>query len=161
MSQTKQCTLGPDDAARVFKGEAGAKFAEACAGGPAIGIEVCGGNAAQAARAAGTTLGDALLYISAESETGAADVEAFYGGKIDGADDTPVSHGLNSQLVRCDDGLVERAWHIGGLYSEAIEEVVLWLERAIEVAENAEHDGAEGVVAMLETILRRELSGWI
>ncbi|MGB0590627.1 MAG: dipeptidyl-peptidase 3 family protein [Myxococcota bacterium] len=71
-----------------------------------------------------------------------ADVEAFYSEKIDGDDDTPISHGLNSQLVRCDDGLVERAWHIGGLYSEAIEEVVLWLERAIEVAENAEQRAA-------------------
>lgn len=60
----------------------------------------------------------------------------FYAAKSANDDDTPVSHGLNSKLVKVDGEVVERVWRIGGMYSEALEQVVYWLERAITVAEN-------------------------
>lgn len=60
----------------------------------------------------------------------------FYAAKSAGDDDTPVSHGLNSKLVKVDGEVVERVWRIGGMYGEALEQVVYWLERAITVAEN-------------------------
>ncbi|GJM12590.1 MAG: dihydrofolate reductase [Pseudohongiella sp.] len=64
------------------------------------------------------------------------EVVDFYAAKSALDDSTPVSHGLNSKLVKVDGEIVERVWHIGGMYSEALEQVVYWLERAIEVAEN-------------------------
>ena len=71
-----------------------------------------------------------------------AEVEAFYAAKTDADDVRPVSHGLNSQLVRCGDQLVERTWRVGGLYSPAIERIVGWLEEAVTVAEGPEQRAA-------------------
>ena len=60
----------------------------------------------------------------------------FYAAQSANDDSTPVSHGLNSKLVKVDGEIVERVWRVGGMYSEALEQVVYWLERAIGVAEN-------------------------
>lgn len=66
----------------------------------------------------------------------------FYAAKSANDDDTPVSHGLNSKLVKVDGEVIERVWHIGGMYTEALEQVVYWLERAIGVAENEKQQRA-------------------
>ncbi len=67
----------------------------------------------------------------------AAEVADFYARRRAEADDPRVSFGLNSQVVRNADGeLVERVWKIDGLYGPAIAEIVKWLEKAVEVAEN-------------------------
>ena len=42
------------------------------------------------------------------------------------------------QLLKEDGKLVEKTWKIGGMYGETIEHIVYWLEKASEVAENAE-----------------------
>jgi dipeptidyl-peptidase-3 len=60
----------------------------------------------------------------------------FYTVQSANDDSTPISHGLNSKLVKVDGEIFERVWHVGGMYSEALEQVVYWLERAIAVAEN-------------------------
>lgn len=50
---------------------------------------------------------------------------------------TPISFGLNSQLVaKKDGGIEERVWRVGGMYGAALEECVRWLEKAASVAEN-------------------------
>ena len=65
------------------------------------------------------------------------EVTAFYQAKSAGESAAPLSWGLNATLVRNDAGeLEEKTWRIGGLYSEAIAEIVAWLERAVTVAEN-------------------------
>ena len=64
------------------------------------------------------------------------EVVDFYAALSASDDSTPISYGLNSKLVKIDGQIVERVWHIGGMYSEALEQVVYWLERAIGVAEN-------------------------
>ncbi len=64
------------------------------------------------------------------------EVVNFYAALSDNDDSTPVSHGLNSKLVKVDGEIVERVWRVGGMYSAALEQVVYWLERAIAVAEN-------------------------
>ena len=64
------------------------------------------------------------------------EVEAFYDAMKDPKDDTPVSYGLNSRLVKENGKLVEKVWKIDGLYGEAIAKVVGWLEKAEQVAEN-------------------------
>lgn len=66
-----------------------------------------------------------------------AEVEDFYRAKADPGDTTPVSWGLNSQLTKNADGeVIERVWKVGGMYGEAIAQVVYWLEQAMTVAEN-------------------------
>jgi len=66
----------------------------------------------------------------------ADEVAAFYAAKTDEDPSRPVSWGLNSQLARIDGELVERTWYIDGMYGPAIEQIVLWLEKASGVAEN-------------------------
>lgn len=64
------------------------------------------------------------------------EVKVFYGAMRDTTDLTPISHGLNSRLVKENGKLTEKVWKVGGLYSPAIERIVLWLEKALAVAEN-------------------------
>ena len=64
------------------------------------------------------------------------EAEAFYAAMKDPQDETPVSYGLNSRLVKEADGrLVEKVWKVGGLYGPAIEKIVYWLKQAEGVAE--------------------------
>lgn len=66
-----------------------------------------------------------------------AEVEAFYAEKIDKKDPKPISYGLNSKLVRGEDGkLMEKVWKVGGMYGEALAGVADWLEQASLYAEN-------------------------
>ena len=66
-----------------------------------------------------------------------AEAEAFYAKVKKELTDTLVSMGLNSRVVRNAKGQLEEAvWKVGGLYSGAIEQIVFWLEKAVEVAEN-------------------------
>ncbi len=61
----------------------------------------------------------------------------YYSKIIDPADSRPVSYGLNSQMVLDENGqIAEIPWKVGGMYGPAIEKVVFWLEKAVEVAEN-------------------------
>ena len=65
------------------------------------------------------------------------EVEAFYGKmKAEGDSRCPLSYGLNSRLEKENGQLVERVWKVGGLYSEAIEQIVAELEKAAAFAEN-------------------------
>ena len=67
------------------------------------------------------------------------EAEAFYAALKDPKDETPVSYGLNSRLVKDADGrLVEKVWKVGGLYGPAIEKIVYWLKQAETVAETPE-----------------------
>jgi dipeptidyl-peptidase-3 len=65
------------------------------------------------------------------------EVEAYYEGKKDANPDHPVSHGLNSKLIKTESGNIEeRVWKVGGMYSDAIKKIVFWLNKAVNVAEN-------------------------
>lgn len=65
-----------------------------------------------------------------------AEVEAFYAKMKDPNDNTPISYGLNSKLVKENGVLVEKTYKVGGMYSAAIKRIVGWLEKAATVAEN-------------------------
>ena len=66
-----------------------------------------------------------------------AEVDAFYAKKIEKGNDKPVSYGLNSKLVRNADGsLSEKVYSANGMYGPAIKQIMKWLEKAVEVAEN-------------------------
>ena len=61
----------------------------------------------------------------------------FYDERItDKTSKTPVMVGLNSKLVKENGVLVEKIWKVGGMYTQAIEKIVYWLEKAVTVAEN-------------------------
>ncbi|WP_404424285.1 dipeptidyl-peptidase 3 family protein [Nibricoccus sp. IMCC34717] len=66
----------------------------------------------------------------------AAEVQEFYAAMAKAVGNPRLSYGLNSQLVKVDGKIVERTWKIGGLYGEALERVVYWLEKALPVAES-------------------------
>ena len=66
-----------------------------------------------------------------------AEVEALYAGMTDPSDKTPVSYGLNSRVVKGEDGVVrEDVYKVGGLYGQALEKINESLKKAAEVAEN-------------------------
>ena len=65
------------------------------------------------------------------------EVEKFYADMADPNDPAPVSYGLNSRLVKGEDGVIrEEVYRIGGLYGPALEKIVSELEKAQSVAEN-------------------------
>jgi dipeptidyl-peptidase-3 len=65
------------------------------------------------------------------------EVEAFYADVAVPGDTTPVSLGLNSRLAKIDGVPVEHVQRVGGRYTQAIERMVGWLEKAAAKAENA------------------------
>lgn len=66
------------------------------------------------------------------------EAEKFYAAMADPKDPQPISYGLNSRLEKQNGQLKENVYKVGGLYSEAIEKVVYWLEKAANVAETPE-----------------------
>ena len=64
-----------------------------------------------------------------------AEAEAWYNAHKDTSDE-PLWIGLNAKLVKRDGKIEEQTYKVGGLYAEALEKVVYWLEKAKEVAEN-------------------------
>ena len=65
------------------------------------------------------------------------EVEALYASMIDPGDKTPVSYGLNSRVVKGEDGVVrEEVYKVGGLYGPSLEKIIAELEKAAAVAEN-------------------------
>ena len=66
-----------------------------------------------------------------------AEVEAFYAAMVDPSDKTPVSYGLNSKVVKGDDGVVkEDVYKVGGLYGNALKKICKELKKAARYAEN-------------------------
>lgn len=66
----------------------------------------------------------------------------FYEKLTDKNSKTPVMLGLNSKLVKENGVIVEKTWKVGGMYTQAIEKIVFWLEKAIPVAENPQQKEA-------------------
>lgn len=64
------------------------------------------------------------------------EVEDFYSKMDKGEAERPISAGLNSKLIKEEGKLIEKVWKIGGMYTDAIEKIVFWLEKAIPVADS-------------------------
>ncbi len=81
---------------------------------------------------------DLLLTSACNYYTGVTQKEAeeFYAKMKDPNDPQPVMFGMNSRLVKEDGKIQEKTWKVGGLYTEAIERIVYWLDKAKAVAEN-------------------------
>lgn len=81
---------------------------------------------------------DLILTSAANYYEGVTQQEAeeFYAGQKLAGDEEPVMYGMNSRLVKKDGVVQEEVWKIGGMYSAALEKIVYWLEKAMDVAEN-------------------------
>ena len=65
-----------------------------------------------------------------------AEAEAFYAQMKNPNDTMPVMFGMNSRLVKENGKVQEKVWKSGGLYGQAIDKIIYWLEKAKGVAEN-------------------------
>ncbi len=80
------------------------------------------------------------------------EAEDFYAAMKNPKDDSPLSYGLNSRLVKKNGRLEEKVWKVGGLYGQAIEKIVYWLKKAESVAETPEQKAVIGkLVEFYET----------
>ena len=105
----------------------------------------------------GLLAGSAINFYS--PNVTAEDVDSFYNSKIDRKDQTPIEYGLNSKLVKNEDGtLEEKIWKVGGMYGESIEKIVYWLEKASKVAENDKQ--AEALQLLIEYYKTGDLATW-
>lgn len=107
---------------------------------------------------------DLLLNSACNFYEGVTEQEAelFYKNLKDQAvkagADTLVSFGLNSKLVKRNGVVAEEVYKLGGMYSQAIEQVVYWLKKAAGVAENSHQKAViEALVKYYET---GDLSIW-
>ena len=82
------------------------------------------------------------------------EAEAFYAAQKQTYADhpEPPSFGLNTTLIKKDGQLTEDVWHANGRYGRAIREIVYWLRKAEEVAENEQQKRViDSLVAYYET----------
>ena len=83
--------------------------------------------------------GEDLVLTSASNyyeDVTQAEAEAFYARMKNPNDTMPVMFGMNSRLVKENGKLQEEVWKSGGLYGQAIDKIIYWLEKAMTVAEN-------------------------
>mgnify|MGYP001362969618 FL=1 len=82
---------------------------------------------------------DDIIYSSANNYYDGLsqdEVEKFYSDMKNLKDPTPIWYGLNSRLVKEKGKVVEKTWKLDGLYGDAIKQIIYWLQKAKEVAEN-------------------------
>ncbi len=65
-----------------------------------------------------------------------AEAETFYAELKANAGTEPVSFGLNSTLVKENGQLTEKVWKLDSKYGKAIQQIIFWLNKAIDYAEN-------------------------
>ncbi len=63
-----------------------------------------------------------------------AEVEAFYAAQPVADEQRPHSKGLNTKVVKVDGRMGEIVWKSGGMYGDAIDRVIAWLEKARDAA---------------------------
>lgn len=64
------------------------------------------------------------------------EVEDFYAGLKDIADEEPPSYGLNTHVTKINGVVKEIVWKEDGMYGKAIKNIIYWLDKAAGVAEN-------------------------
>ena len=81
---------------------------------------------------------DLVMTSAANNNEGVTQDEAekYYTMQKVAADPHPVMYGMNSRLVKKDGVLQEEVWKLDGMYGEAIQKIIFWLEKAETVAEN-------------------------
>jgi dipeptidyl-peptidase-3 len=105
----------------------------------------------------GLLLGSAVNFY--DPDVTQKDVEAYY-SKVSSPDPKrPLSHGLNSKIIRNADGSIsEQVYKADGLYGPAIQKIIYWLEKAKTVAENANQK--KGFELLIEYYKTGDLGTW-
>ena len=89
----------------------------------------------------------------------AKNVDDFYMAMKSPDPQRPLSFGLNSKLYRTESGkLEEKVWKSGGMYGAAIDKIVYWLEKAVDVAENQPQ--ADALRLLIEFYKTGDLKTW-
>lgn len=100
-------------------------------------------------RRANATTGDIVVESSVNYYDGVnrEEVEAYYASIFDKDNETPISYGLNTKVVKDENGNVkELAWYKSGIYGKAIEKICEELALAAKVAENDVQKRALGLL---------------
>lgn len=79
------------------------------------------------------------------------EVTTFYKKLAANASERPISFGLNAQLAKENGRIFERVWKVGGMYSPAIEQIVSWLEKAADVADDSQRPVIEQLIDYYRT----------
>ena len=93
---------------------------------------------------------DLVLTSASNYYDGVTQLEAeeFYAKMKTPNDTMPVMYGMNSRLVKENARVYEKVWKSGGLYGQAIDKIIYWLEKAKGVAEN------ENQKAVIEKVIQ-------
>ncbi|MDI1354560.1 MAG: dihydrofolate reductase [bacterium] len=70
------------------------------------------------------------------------EASAFYSAQVDKKSKEQPMYGLNTKLLKENGKLVEKVWMVGGMYTQSIEKIVYWLEKAAGFAENQNQKAA-------------------
>ncbi len=87
-----------------------------------------------------------------------AEAQAFYASKIKPDDRTPLSFGINADLIKVNGVLQEEVYKVGGKYGSALEKVVANLTKAIPYAENDKQ--AVALRKLIEFYNTGDLKAW-
>ena len=84
------------------------------------------------------------------------DVNAFYKKKIE---ERAPEYGLNTKLMKDENGAIyEKKYKVGGMYGDAIEEMIFWIEKAKNVAEN--EDQKKSFELLIEYYQTGDITKW-
>ena len=86
------------------------------------------------------------------------EVEEFYKKKIDPEDERPVEIGHNTKLIKEKGEIFERTWKANSMYAFSIQKIILWLNKAIDVAENEQQ--AKALKLLVEFYETGDLKKW-
>ncbi|MFR9603694.1 MAG: dihydrofolate reductase [Rikenellaceae bacterium] len=79
-------------------------------------------------------------------------VQSYYAQFENSNDPKPVSWGLNSQLVMGPNGEIEsRVWKVSGMYTQAIEKIIYWLDKARGVANETQREIIDLLIEFYQT----------
>lgn len=106
--------------------------------------------------AKGLVLGSAVNFYAPDITE--AEVDAYFASIKEGNTDRPLSYGINSKLVRGENGIEEQVYKLDGMYGEAIVEIIGWLEKAVTVAENQAQ--ADALKLLIEYYKTGDLTTW-
>ncbi len=87
----------------------------------------------------------------------AEDVDSYYSA-IKTDKNQPVEKGLNSKLIKENGSLKENVWKSGGMYGASIDQIIFWLEKAKDVAENEAQ--AKGLALLIKYYQTGDLKTW-
>jgi len=86
------------------------------------------------------------------------EVTSYYEAIKDPDDTTPVSYGLNTRIVKDNGRLREITCKSGGLYGEAIDQIIFWLKKAASVADSPEQ--LAGIEKLIDYYQTGDLTTW-